>query len=387
MKIVLLSGGSGRRLWPLSNDVYAKQYIKLVEGEDSNEKYSMIQRVWKQLEICNLVGDAVIIANTAQHEIIQNQLGNDINVAIEPEQRDTFPAVMLSCAYIKSVINANSDDFVVVLPVDPYTEIDFFKLFQKLEVKMKETGTDIGLIGARPTYPSEKYGYIIPQTNYDDFIEVQGFVEKPDSATAVALIEKEALWNCGVVCFRLSLAEKYLQKYNVDFDYQSVYDHYLELPKISFDYEVLEKSSSQIALVYDGVWKDLGTWNTLTEEMASDTEGFVIRDDFCEDSNAVNMLDIPVVMMGIKNAVVAVSHDGILVADKDRSSYLKDCIKDLKDVPRYEERRWGSIKILERTLESQVQSQISRIKIMNGMSLSYHYHQYHDEVLDRKSVV
>ena len=165
MYIVLLSGGSGKRLWPLSNDSYSKQYIKLMNHDDAanDEKCSMLQRVFGQLATAGLSDNTIVCASDAQVELIESQLDGKAEVAVEPMRRDTFPAVMLSCAYLLSKKGAKVDDVVAFLPVDPYTTIEFFNRIKKLGDYIEKAGDTIGLLGGVPTYPSTKYGYIVPQ--------------------------------------------------------------------------------------------------------------------------------------------------------------------------------------------------------------------------------
>jgi mannose-1-phosphate guanylyltransferase len=383
MYIVLLSGGSGKRLWPLSNDLCSKQYIKIMnhEGEESGEKCSMLQRVFGQLKGVGLAEHTIVCASTAQVELIESQLDGAAEVAVEPMRRDTFPAVMLSCAYLMSQKGAKKEDVVAFLPVDPYTTDEFFKQIKRLgECVAAEDGT-IGLLGGVPTYPSAKYGYIIPEQGDKELLKVNGFREKPDDAAAEKLVAEGALWNCGVFCFKLSMAEQWGEKYGISMDYDQMVHDYEKLPKKSFDYEVLEHWKDIVAMKYDDVWKDLGTWNTLTEEMREDSIGDVTWDNTCENSHAINLLGVPMVIMGAQNMVIAASHDGILVADKHQSSYIKDYLGQIGDVSRYEERRWGTIKTIDDDEDEGVASVTKRIKIVAGKEMPYHKHLKHTETI------
>lgn len=379
MYIVLLSGGSGKRLWPLSNDLYSKQYIKIMnhDGDEAGEKCSMLQRVFGQLENVGLSDNTIVCASTAQVELIESQLDGRAEVAVEPMRRDTFPAVMLSCAYLLSKKGAKKDDVVAFLPVDPYTTGEFFKSIKRLGECVAEKEGTIGLLGGVPTYPSTKYGYIVPEKSGSELLKVTGFREKPDDATAEKLVADGALWNCGVFCFKLSMIEQWLKKYGVGTDYDQMAADYEKLPKKSFDYEVLENWNDIVAIKYDDVWKDLGTWNTLTEEMRENSIGDVTWDDSCENSHAVNVLGIPLVVMGAKNMVIAASHDGILVADKHQSSYIKDCLGHLDDVSKYEERRWGTIKTIDSDEDDGIKSVTRRMKIAAGKETPYDKHLNH----------
>lgn len=383
MYIVLLSGGSGKRLWPLSNDLCSKQYIKLMnyEGGASEEKCSMLQRVFGQLRDTGLADNTIVCASSAQVELIESQLNGAAEVAIEPMRRDTFPAVMLSCAYLLSKKGAREDDVVAFLPVDPYTTREFFERIRTLGEHVSSMKGAIGLLGGVPTYPSTKYGYIVPEKGTEELLTVKGFREKPDDVTAKKLVADGALWNCGVFCFELGMATQWLEKYGVGTDYDQMVSDYEKLPKKSFDYEVLEHWDKIVAIEYSDVWKDLGTWNTLTEEMRENSIGDVVWDDSCENSHAINVLGIPMVVMGAKNMVIAASHDGILVADKHQSSYIKDCLANLDDTSKYEERRWGTIKTIDTDEDEGIKSVTKRVKIVAGKTMPSHKHMNYTETI------
>ena len=388
MYIVLLSGGSGKRLWPLSNDLCSKQYIKLMNhdnaeetAQEGNAKCSMLQRVFGQLKNAGLAENTIVCASDAQVEIIESQLASAVEVAVEPMRRDTFPAVMLSCAYLLSKKGAKPDDVVAFLPVDPYTTGTFFSCIKQLGEQIARTEQTIGLLGGVPTYPSTKYGYIVPKKGEGTFLEVEGFREKPDEETAAELVESGALWNCGVFCFTLSMAQQWVEKYGVCMDYDSLAADYEKLPKKSFDYEVLEHWNRIGAMKYSDMWNLLGTWNTLTEEMKENSIGDVTWDDTCENSHAINVLGIPLVVMGAKNMVIAASHDGILVADKHQSSYIKDCLTQLEDTSKYEERRWGTVKTIDREEDDGSRSVTKRVKVLAGKTMPRHKHCRHTETI------
>ncbi len=383
MYIVLLSGGSGKRLWPLSNDLYSKQYIKIMnaEGNKSEEKCSMLQRVFGQLKNVGLSDNTIVCASDAQVELIESQLDSAAEVAVEPMRRDTFPAVMLSCAYLLSKKGAKEDDVVAFLPVDPYTTDQFFEKIRQLGNHISSREGTIGLLGGVPNYPSTKYGYIVPKQGDGEILKVEGFREKPDEETAQKLVDTGALWNCGVFCFKLSMVYGWLEKYGVGTDYEQMVAEYGKLPKKSFDYEVLENWKDIVAIRYDDVWKDLGTWNTLTEEMKEKSIGNVTWDDTCENSHAINVLGIPMVVMGVKDMVIAASHDGILVADKHQSSYIKDCLGNIGDESKYQERRWGTIKAIDEDDDDGVKSVTRRVKVLNGKTVPCHRHMKHTQTI------
>lgn len=380
MYYVLLSGGSGKRLWPLSNDARPKQYLKLVNREvNSMEHCSMLQRVWEQLEIAGMDKNTVITASGEQTELIKSQVRN-ARIAIEPMRRDTFGAVLLSCAYLYSHGGAKPDDYAVMMPVDPYTEGKYFETIKKLEQVMRASDAEVGLMGAVPTYPSTKYGYILPGEKREGYIEVEGFSEKPDEKKAEMLFEQGAFWNCGVFCVKIGDILERAAKYGVPMDYEGMYDAYGTLPKISFDYEVLEKAQKLAMVEFQGFWKDLGTWDALAEQMNTDTIGNVLLDESCDNTQVINELNIPVVTMGTNNLVVVASQDGILVTDKAHAAKVKDVTKDIVSRPMFEERRWGTLETLNDTKTSEVATLTRKIKIYDGMTSSYHFHKERDEI-------
>ncbi|MCV4233788.1 sugar phosphate nucleotidyltransferase [Virgibacillus sp. LDC1] len=387
MKLVLLSGGSGKRLWPLSNDARSKQFLKVLEN-DNNELVSMVQRVWGQIKGNGLVESCYIATSSSQIEIMRSQIGNDIPLIVEPERRDTFAAIMLASTFLYSHATVGLDEVIVILPVDPYVENHFFESIKQLEEVLNCSNADIALIGVQPTYPSTKYGYIIPtrtdehneRSLNDTYMSVSHFQEKPTEAMAERLIDQNALWNCGVFAFRLGYVIELLERKGLPIQFEELSKQYNKLPKISFDYEVLENASELVVLPYEGYWKDLGTWNTLTEEMQNHQIGKGIISEDCSNTHLINEIDIPVSILGLSNIVVAISPDGILVSDKSASPRLKDFI-NFDQGPMYEERQWGSIRILD---DNQYEDgrcvTTKRVSIQKGKNLSYRMHTSREEV-------
>ena len=379
MYYVLLSGGSGKRLWPLSNDARPKQYLKVVNKENNSmERCSMLQRVWEQLGEAGIAEQAVITAGSEQVELIKSQV-KEARIAVEPGRRDTFAAVLLSCSWLLKH-GASREDYAAIMPVDPYTEGSYFETVKKLEAIMRESGAEVGLMGAAPSYPATKYGYILPGEKKDGWFKVRGFAEKPDEEKAEALLKEGALWNCGVFCVKIGDILKRTGTYGVPEDYDVLCAAYESLPKISFDYEVLEKADHLAAVEFDGYWKDLGTWDALADQMSTDTIGNVVLDDTCENTQVINELKMPVAVMGTRDLVVVAAQDGILVADKSQTANVKAVASAFDTKPMFEERRWGTLETLDDT-ESQGQTTLTRkICIYDGMTSSYHYHEHRDEI-------
>jgi mannose-1-phosphate guanylyltransferase len=382
MKIVLLSGGSGKRLWPLSNDSRSKQFLKILKNADGRLE-SMIQRVWGQIGEAGLREHTYVATSKPQVEMIYSQLGSDINLIVEPERRDTFPAIALAATYLYSVEGVSLSEAVVVMPVDPYVENSFFGKLNQLEHVLDNSDVDLALIGVKPTYPSEKYGYIIPKQEqaFDrPFVDVHSFREKPPKEEAADMIRQAALWNCGVFAFKLDFIINILIAHELPIQYEEMLKQYGKLPKISFDYEVVEKANRVAAVRYDGAWKDLGTWNTLTEEIETPLIGKGIITEGSLNTHVINELDVPITLLNLSNVIVAASPDGILVADKASSPLIKDVMKHSEQRPMYEERRWGRYRVLDYiTYPDGREVLTKRIFIAAGKNLSYQYHSLRDE--------
>jgi mannose-1-phosphate guanylyltransferase len=382
MNLVLLSGGSGKRLWPLSNDARSKQFLKVLENKIFIQE-SMVQRVWNQISNVGLAESSVIATSKSQVDMIQSQINNEVGIVIEPCRRDTFPAIALAATYLFSVKKASLNEVVSVLPVDPYVDDAFFERVKDLEEVVNKTNSDLALIGVEPTYPSSKYGYIVPNAaeSHQEYREVNRFTEKPSEADAENLIAHGALWNCGVFAFKLSYLIDMLIEKGLPTDYADLLDQYESLPKISFDYEVVEKAQNIVVLPYEGYWKDLGTWNTLTEEMSSNQIGKGVISEECKNTHLINELDIPVTVMGVSNLVVAASPDGILVSEKEASPRIKEVVGQFENRPMYEERRWGWYKVLDHTkFEDGNEVLTKKIGIAAGKNLSYQFHNLRKEV-------
>lgn len=381
MRLILLSGGSGKRLWPLSNDARSKQFLKVLDNADGGCE-SMVQRVWRQLESVGLANSAVVATSSTQVDIIQNQLGT-VKIVVEPERRDTYPAVILAAAFLYSVENVKLDEVIAVLPVDSFVEDIFFHRVKELEHALRISKADLALLGVKPTYPSEKYGYIVPDPvpGFSNVLQVERFCEKPSESQAEELIALDALWNCGVFAFKLDYIISHLQSKGFPTDYSELRERYLEFPKISFDYEIVEKARNVVALSYEGEWKDLGTWNTLTEEMKSRIIGKGLLSEDSKNTHLINEFDIPVIALGIADAVIVASPDGILVSDKNASPRLKDMVKEFAQRPMYEERRWGWYRVLDYIKYDDGQEVLTKkIGLIRGKNLSYQVHKMRSEI-------
>ena len=381
MQLILLSGGSGKRLWPLSNDARSKQFLPLLASPDGGME-SMIQRVVRQIREAQLTNNITFATNAVQRDSIINQLGEDVSVVTEPERRDTFPAIALAASYLATEKKCGSDEIVVVMPCDVYTESRYFVTIGKMVETVKNNVADLVLMGIAPTYPSEKFGYVVPKEaeTSEGVKMVERFTEKPNEEKAKQLLEQGAYWNGGVFAFRLGYMMNIVDQYLKTDTFQETHKRYAEFPKISFDYEVAEKAESVAVVPFAGEWKDLGTWNALCEELPSTHIGNVMMGDNNENTHAVNELGIPVFCNGLKDVIVAASPDGIMVCDKQDSEKIKDYANKLITRPMYEERRWGTYRVLDNAkYEDGTRSLTKSIHLNAGKHISYQLHRHRSE--------
>ena len=375
MNIILLSGGSGKRLWPLSNDIRSKQFIKIFHKPGTEDEYeSMVQRMYRMIREVDSEAKITIATAKSQVSAVHNQLGEDVGISVEPCRRDTFPAIALATAYLHDVKGVNENDAVVVCPVDPLVNEDYFKALEELWKIAKEGTANLSLMGIDPTYPSEKYGYILPETK-EIISKVSGFKEKPDEATAEKYIRAGGLWNGGVFAYRLSYVLGRAKELIGFSDYQSLYQKYDSLEKISFDYAVVEHEPDIAVMRFSGEWKDLGTWNTLAEAMEEYAVGNVRFDGTCENVHAINELDVPILALGLKDVVISASPEGILVSDKHQSSYMKPFVDAIHQPVMYAEKSWGSYRVLDVGVDSLT----VKVTLNPGHRMNYHSHERREE--------
>lgn len=374
MNIVLLSGGSGKRLWPLSNDIRSKQFIKIFKCEDGSYE-SMVQRVYHQIKKIDSDAKVTIATSKTQVSAIHNQLGDEVGISIEPCRRDTFPAIALATAYLTDVMGIDENESVVVCPVDPYVNDDYFEALKALGEQADKGEANLVLMGIEPTYPSEKYGYIIPKSK-EKTSYVDTFKEKPSEQIAKDYISQGALWNGGVFAYKLKYVLDRAHEL-IDFsDYHDLFSKYDTLTKISFDYAVVEKEKKIQVMRFSGEWKDLGTWNTLTEAMEENVIGNAMMNENCKDVHIINEMDVPILAMGLRDVVISASPEGILVSDKEQSALIKPFVDKIDQQIMFAEKSWGSFKVLD------VESESMTIKatLNAGHSMNYHNHKNRDEV-------
>lgn len=374
MNIILLSGGSGKRLWPLSNDVRSKQFIRIFKNEKGAYE-SMAQRVYSQIKKADPEATVTVATSKSQASIIHNQLGEHVGLSVEPCRRDTFPAIALAVSYLVDVQGADPEEPVVICPVDPYVGEDYFLALKQLAEQAKKGEANLVLMGIEPTYPSEKYGYIIPASG-DPTAKVLTFKEKPTARVASEYIAQGALWNGGVFAFKAEYLLNKAHELICFTDYHDLFSNYESLTKISFDYAVVEKEPQIQVMRFDGDWKDIGTWNTFTEVMEDSVVGKGILNDRCKGVHIVNEMDVPILAMGLQDVVICASAEGILVSDKEQSSYIKPYVDSMTQQVMFAEKSWGSFKVID----VEKASMTIKVTLNAGHSMNYHSHKKRDEV-------
>ena len=383
MQLIVLSGGSGKLLWPLSNNARSKQFLPLLSNEEGKRE-SMIQRVVRQIRSARLTDNITFATNAVQRDSIINQLGDNIEIVTEPERRDTFPATALAATYLKDKKHCDDNEVVVIMPCDVYTEVGYFETINKMTKAVESDEADLVLMGVKPTYASEEFGYVVPKQNdhsMTNIKQVVRFTEKPSKEQAESLLQQGAFWNGGVFAFRLGYLLNITKQYVDTASYDELYKQYKALPQISFDYEVAEKAQSVAVIPFEGQWQDLGSWNTLCAELPCTHIGNVTMGQHNTHTHVVNELGIPVFCDGLKDVIVAASPDGIMVCNKHDSEQIKHYVEKLTTRPMYEERRWGTYRVLDDVVYPDGRRSLTKsITLRPGKNISYQIHHHRSEV-------
>lgn len=337
----------------------------------------MVQRMFRMINEVDPNASVTIATSENQVTSIRAQLGDSVGISIEPCRRDTFPAIALATSYLHYKQNVDVDDVVVVCPVDPYVESDYFRMLERLSEQASKGEANLVLMGIEPTYPSEKYGYIIPESN-DSVALVDTFKEKPDVATAEQYLKQGALWNGGVFAYKLSYVLNIAESVFGTSEYDKLFEKYASLTMISFDYAVVEKEDKIQVMRFAGQWKDLGTWNTLTEAMSDEVAGNAVAVE-CTNTHVINELQIPLIALGVNDLAIAATPDGILVTDKSKSGKLKDHVADQR--PMVEKRVWGEYQVLDYRIHPDGQNFLTKHLIIKpGSHISYQRHKHRSEI-------
>ncbi|PJX20548.1 mannose-1-phosphate guanylyltransferase/mannose-6-phosphate isomerase [Advenella sp. S44] len=392
---VILAGGAGTRLWPLSREAYPKQFLTLA-GERS-----LLQQTW--LGIAGLAGRSPIVVASEEHRFIVSEHLRQVNVSpsallLEPVGRNTAPAVAVAAL---QAYEMGLDPLLLVLPSDHViADADQFTLAVKLAADAAEQGKLV-TFGIKPTHPETGYGYIKRHPG-SGIQPVEQFVEKPGLAVAQEYVHSgRYVWNSGIFLFKasiylaelrtyrpdiLSLCYEALKQSSVDLDFIRLNRELFEkIPAISVDYAVMEKTTKAVVLELDAGWSDIGSWDSLWEASHPDANGNVNVGEVIS-RDCTNMLTLSesrlVATLGLDDIIVVDTVDALLVAHRSRSQDIKQIVADLKKQGHVEAtahrkvyRPWGTYELITEGANFSVK----KIMVKPGAALSMQTHQHRSE--------
>lgn len=377
MKTVILAGGTGTRLWPLSREAYPKQFIKLFNGQSLFEKTVQRASVFSKAE------DIYIVTNESHKFSVVDALSDvnvkvpDENILLEPASRNTLPAIYLAVKEID-----DKDEDIAVLPSDHHLVLDE-KYINGFEAAQSLSKNYLVTFGIKPTRPHTGYGYIKPGKELKGGYEVNQFVEKPDENTAEEYMEKGYLWNSGMFMFKAGLFMEECQKYQPDlvkaFKTERPYDL---LPDISIDYGLMENTDKVAVVPLDVHWNDVGSFDAFHEVLDKDEDDNAVKGEYIPIDSQNNFVigDRLIATIGMKNTIVVDTGDAILVCSRDDAQRVKELVDILKSknderaiVHRTVYRPWGSYTVLG---EGDLYK-MKNLTVLPGkrLSLQKHYHR------------
>ncbi|MBK0011819.1 mannose-1-phosphate guanylyltransferase/mannose-6-phosphate isomerase [Stenotrophomonas sp. S41] len=391
---VILSGGSGTRLWPLSREAYPKQFLPLV-GDDT-----MLQATWKR--VASIAGAAPIVVANQEHRFMAAEQLRECKVLpqaliLEPVGRNTAPAIAI--AALQALANGN-DALLLVLPSDHVVRNEAAFHAAVKQAAIAAEGGKLVTFGIVPTAPETGYGYI-KAAGGEGVRAVDRFVEKPDLATAEQYVASgEYFWNSGMFLFKasrylkeletlqpaiLAACRQALDKAARDNDFIRLdADAFAASPNDSIDYAVMEKTADAAVVPLDAEWNDVGSWSALWEVSDKDADGNACHGDVialdCKDSYAYgNRL---IAMVGLQDVVVVETDDAVFVGHKDRVQDVKEIVGQIKRDGRSEAaahrkvyRPWGAYD----SIDNGARFQVKRITVKPGATLSLQMHHHRAE--------
>lgn len=389
---IILAGGSGSRLWPLSRELYPKQLLNL------NSDKSLLQATFERLKQSMPEDKIISITNTKHTSNIKMQLSKLTTspvVLAEPVAKNTAPAIVLAAKYIMQ--NSNSDPVIIVVPSDHLIQDNkgFLSTVKKGE-KLAEKGY-IVTFGIQPNYPETGYGYINTSDKIDEGFLVKEFVEKPDFETAKKYLNaKTYFWNSGIFMFKAStLFEETLKhapeiaKIAEKFDFSKNKDipfiEFDKMPSISIDYAIMEKSNKIALVKLESDWNDLGSWQSIYDISKKDENGNVFVGHVLDKDSKNSFVYASsklVATIGLEDTVIVETEDAILACKKDRTQDVKQIFDTLKKqnddthlVHKTVYRPWGFYTVI-----AQGDGFLTKIIHVNpGQKLSVQSHNYRSE--------
>mgnify|MGYP002820009949 CR=1 FL=1 len=392
ISVVILAGGSGTRLWPLSRSMYPKQFLPLVDEKTMLE--NTISRV-KLLDI-----DCITVITNTEHRFLASEQTKKLNIPVkiilEPCSRNTAAAICLAA------LNCDSDNILLVLSADhDIADQDAFCNSVRKGIELAKSNFLVTL-GVIPTSANIGYGYIKKGVKQIEGFHVEKFVEKPDLDTAKKYLESgEYFWNSGIFMFKASKYISELERFSKDtlnacklaINSREEYyefikldeEHFQKCPNISVDYAVMEKTKDAAVVILDSSWSDVGSWSALWDvKIKNDNNNFLKGDIITKDTtdSFISSEDKLITAIGVKNLVIISTKDAVLVADKNNLESLKDVVGDLQKNDRTEHklhrevyRPWGKYD----SLDVGPTHQVKRITVRPGAKLSTQYHHHRSE--------
>jgi mannose-1-phosphate guanylyltransferase/mannose-6-phosphate isomerase len=379
MKSIILAGGVGTRLWPLSREYYPKQFIQL-------DGHSLFQKTYERSVILSGPQGIIVVTNEIHRYLVKNQieeLGYTIaeeNLLVEPVGRNTLPAIAWAMQRVRGM---NGDETAVIFPSDHVLGPEALDQIRAAE---QLAGEYLVTFGIRPTSPHTGYGYIRPGKTLPVGNIVEEFREKPDEKTATAYVQKGYLWNSGI--FLLSTGsffaelEKYQPRLFAAFGGDTTPD-YASLDGISIDYGLLEHSHKVAVVALTAAWSDLGTFRALYDNESHDAEGNVGKAEYIAATN--NFVHAPgkhVGLIGVNNLVVVDTSDALLICDNRETEQVKQLVNrynttndPVTQIHRQVHRPWGSYTVLEENGPYK----IKRVTVKPGEKLSLQLHHHRSE--------
>lgn len=390
---VILCGGSGTRLWPISRRDFAKQYAPIL-GD-----VSPFQRTLARLGESECFATPLIITSPTSRFVVADQAaatGVDIEIALEPEGRDTLAAVTLAALLI-----ARRDPEAIALVAPSDHVIDDHAAFAAAAAKAAEAARagDLVTFGITPTAPRTGFGYIAQGAEVSPGVHrVERFVEKPDRDRAAELIGEGALWNAGIFCFRADAALREIGEYApevldavsralelgvTDLGAIRLHESFARTPKVSFDHGVMEKTKRAVVVEATFAWSDIGDWQEIWNQSPKDANGNVIEGDAIVTDGANNYVRASgrlVQVLGVEGLAVIDTPDALLIAPLDRTQEVKGLVSDLAEQGRPEastparvHRPWGWYQ----SMDLGERFRVKRIQVTPGKSLSLqkHFHR------------